>query len=151
MNTVETVAQALLVARRSGMRVDGSALPTPKYREALAIQQVVQGQIGRVVAFKVSRSPDGPPVIAPIPKGRAYSDGGTVPVRDCLGIELEIGFEVIAPPGPNPMSDPPRVFRPRVVLELVDSRLTGAEDNPLLKLADMQINDGIVRPERQLY
>lgn len=144
MNTVKTVAQALLDARRSGLRADGAALPSPDYHEALAIQRIVQGQIGEVAAFKVARNPDGPPVIAPIPAGRTYPDGGLVPVRDHLGIELEIGFEVIAPPGPSPMSDPARVFRPRIVLELVDSRLTGADDDPLLKLADMQINDGLV-------
>src|SRR6056297_3322388 len=45
---------------------------------------------------------------------------------------------------PAPMSDLVRVFRPRVVLELVDTRLTGAGHDPMLKLADMQINDGLV-------
>ena len=41
------------------------------------------------------------------------------------------------PPGSDPMAEPARIFRPCIVLERVDSRLTGAEDNALLKLADM--------------
>jgi len=144
MNTVTTVSQALLDARRGKARVDGAALPSPDYRDALAIQEAVQRQIGRVAAFKVASGPDGQTVIAPIPASRTYRDAARVPVRDSLGVELEIGFEVLAPPGPAPMSDLVRVFRPRVVLELVDTRLTGAGHDPMLKLADMQINDGLV-------
>lgn len=144
MNTVETVTQALLDARNSGLRAEASALPTLDYQQALAIQRAVQAQIGEVSGFKVARSVDGRPVIAPIPVQKTCPSGTSLPVRDQLGIELEIGFEVIALPGPDPMSNPARVFRPLIVLEIVDTRISGAENDPLLKLADMQINDGLV-------
>lgn len=144
MTTVEIVAQALLDARRDGVRADGSVLPSPDYHQALAIQRVVHRQIGPVSGFKVAPRPDGQPVIAPISAARTVRTGVPVRVGDRLGIELEIGFEVIAPPGPDPMAESTQVFRPRIVLELVDNRLIGAEHNALLKLADMQINDGLV-------
>ena len=35
-------------------------------------------------------------------------------------------------------------FRPRVMLELVNARLVGAEGDPMKKLADMQLNEGLV-------
>jgi 2-keto-4-pentenoate hydratase len=126
------------------LRADAAQLPSPNYIEALAIQRTVQDHIGAVSGFKVARRADGPPVIAPIPAQKTYPSGASVPVRDRVGIELEIGFEVIAPPGPDPMSKLVRIFRPRLVLELVDTRLTGAENDALLKLADMQLNEGLV-------
>ncbi|SUZ30653.1 hypothetical protein ROE7235_00379 [Roseibaca ekhonensis] len=144
MSTITTLTQALLDARASGLRADASALPAPDYQQALAVQRAVQAQIGPVGGFKVARRAEGPPVIAPIPAQKTCPNGASLPVRDRLGFELEIGFDVIAPPGPDPMSDPVRVFRPRIVLEIVDTRLSGAEDEALMKLADMQINDGLV-------
>ncbi len=144
MRTIDTLTQALLDARNSGSRADASSLPSPDYQQALAVQRAVQARIGKVSGFKVARRAEGPPVIAPIPAQKTFSSGAALPVRDRLGIELEIGFEVIASPGPDPMQDAAQVFRPRLVLELVDTRLTGAENDPLLKLADMQINDGLV-------
>lgn len=144
MRTIDTLTKALLDARNSGSRADASALPSPDYQQALAVQHAVQKRIGKVSGFKVARRAEGPPVIAPIPAQKTFPSGATLPVRDRLGIELEIGFEVIASPGTDPMSDAARVFRPRMVLELVDTRLTGAENDALLKLTDMQINDGLV-------
>ena len=113
------------------------------------MQHAVQKRIGKVSGFKVVRRAERPPVIAPIPAQMTFPSGTTLPVRDRLGIELEIGFEVIASPGTDPMSDAARVFRPRIVLELVDTRLAGAEKDALLKLTDMQINDGLVLWKRR--
>lgn len=144
MRTIDTLTKALLDSRNSGSRADAYALPSPDYQQALAVQQEVQKRIGKVGGFKVARRAEAPPVIAPIPAQKTFPSGATLPVRDRLGIELEIGFEVIASPGTDPMSDAARVFRPRIVLELVETRLTGAENDALLKLTDMQINDGLV-------
>ena len=57
------------------------------------------------------------------------------------GFQL-IGFELLADPDPAlPVTE---FLRPRVVLELVDTRLTGVEDDPMKKFADRLINDGLV-------
>lgn len=144
MTTVETVSAALIEAHASGRNADARRLPVPGYDEALEIQQRVQPHLGPVGGFKVARQADGPPILAPIPAARRLPSGARIPVRDRMGIELEIGFEVIAPPSGDVMQDPASVFRPRVVLELVETRLDGAEDSPMLKLADMQVNAGLV-------
>ncbi|EPX85685.1 hypothetical protein [Salipiger mucosus] len=144
MTTIDTVAEALIGAHESGTRAEASALPVPDHGEALDIQQRVQARLGDVAGFKVADKGDAPPVIAPIRADLTRPSGARVAVRDRMGVELEIGFEVIAPPGADPMADPARVFRPRVVIELVDTRLEGADEIPMLKLADMQINAGLI-------
>lgn len=144
MSTINTLTAALLQARESGLRADAAGLPVPSYEEALEVQKRVQANLGPVAGFKVARRPEGPPVIAPIDAAKVVESGAGVAVRDMLGIELEIGFEVIETPGADPVAEVARVFRPRIVLELVDSRLDGRDIDPLLKLADMQINDGLV-------
>lgn len=144
MTTITTLTDALLQARESGVRADAHGLPVPDYDEALEIQRRVQAGLGPVAGFKVARRPEGPPVIAPIAAATVVETGARVAVRDRLGIELEIGFEVIDQPGADPMAEVARVFRPRIVLELVDSRLDGTDIDPMLKLADMQVNCGLV-------
>jgi 2-keto-4-pentenoate hydratase len=144
MTDIDDFAEALLRAHRSGRRTDASALVSPDYRQALAIQRHVQAALGPVGGFKVARRPEGPPVIAPIVAERMVLSGAEVAVRDVMGIELEIGFEAMTDPVSGMMDAPQRHFRPRVVLELVDTRLIGAEGDPMMKLADMQINAGLV-------
>lgn len=144
MTTITRFASALLQAHRSGVRADGLALPSPSYAEALAIQSLVQAEVGAVGGFKGARRADGPDVIAPITAAKIREDGAAVPVRDLMGIELEVGFEVIALPEADPLSDPASWLRPRVMLELVDTRLDGVADDPMKKLADGIFNDGLV-------
>ncbi|SIS64633.1 2-keto-4-pentenoate hydratase [Roseivivax lentus] len=149
MGIEKIVAEALLAARLSGTPAEAEALPPVDYEQALGIQRIVQDRLGPVGGFKVARRPEGKPVIAPIPADAIQSGDPqrpvAVPVRDRLGIELEIGFEVVAPPGADPMSEPARVFRPCIALELVASRLRARQEDALLKLADMQMNHGLVR------
>ena len=144
MTMTDTFAEALIAARRTGLRADAGALASPDYDAALQIQRRVQAQIGAVGGFKVGARPEGPPTLAPIPAARILPSGAEVTVRDRMGIELEIGFELIAEPGEDPMRDPAAVFRPRIVLELVDTRLNGGNDDPMMKLADMLLNDGLI-------
>lgn len=144
MTIVDDFSRALIEAHRSRCRAEASSLPSPDYAQALEIQRRVQTHLGPVGGFKVARRSEGAPVIAPIPAGLVRPSGADVPVRDIMGIELEIGFELIAAPAPAMLRDPAAFFQPRAVLELVDTRLIGAGDDPLMKLADMQINDGLI-------
>ncbi|KAA8610242.1 hydratase [Salipiger aestuarii] len=146
MGMIETVTAAFLDARQRKTRIDAATVPTPDYDAALEIQSRVQRRLGPVSGFKVGARPEGAPSMAPILSAQTWQSGARVPVRDTMGIELEIGFEVIAAPNtvPDAAADPLRCFRPRIVLELVDSRLSGAEDDALLKLADMQMNEGVI-------
>lgn len=144
MTTVETFSTALVEAHRTGRRADASKLPEPDYDQALEIQRRVKAHLGPVAGFKVARRSDGPPVIAPIRANRTLASGTPVAVRDRIGIELEIGFELISEPAADMVTNPATFFLPRIVLELVDTRLDGAEDAPMMKLADMQINDGLI-------
>ncbi|EBA09567.1 hypothetical protein [Sagittula stellata] len=143
MTTTEAYAAALIQAHASRQRADATALPAPTYDEALAIQSRVMPTLGAVSGFKVADRVDGPPVIAPIPASRTLATGAVVPVIDLLGIELEIGFECLTD-GAADLKTPAQYFRPRIVLELVDTRLTGRELDPMTKLADMQINAGLI-------
>lgn len=145
MTITQTLATALISAHQTGTRAEASTLPQPDFATALAVHEIVQAALGPVCGFKVAARPDGPPVIAPIPASRSFVSGGAVAVEDTLGIEMEIGFELIAPPADDMMSRPQDFFRPLLVLELVDTRVTGDGANaPLMKLADMQINAGLV-------
>lgn len=144
MTDTDRIADILLTARRSGRRADGSALPSPDYDQALKIQSLVQAELGPVGAFKVGQRPEGPPVIAPISRDDIRPSGADVPVIDRMGIELEIGFEALTDPEGGLPDRPEAHFRPVLVIELVDSRLTGREDDALMKLADMQINAGLI-------
>ncbi|MBP0483535.1 hydratase [Sagittula salina] len=116
----------------------------PTYAEALEIQTRVMAHLGSVGGFKVGPLFPGEPVIAPIPLRQVFVSGAEVPARDPLGIELEMGFELMRPPAPEMRSAPQDFFRPRIVLELVDRRLPGDGHDPLVKLADMQLNAGLV-------
>ncbi|MGQ7846237.1 hypothetical protein ACUNV4_17265 [Granulosicoccus sp. 3-233] len=138
------ISQALIEARRLGRRTDISQLPTPDYAEALEIQQRVQSTLGPVGGFKVARRAEGAPIMAPISTSRVLPSGADVHTDDRLGIELEIGFELISDTVPDNIASPNQHFRPRIVLELVDTRLEGAESDPMMKLADMQLNAGLV-------
>lgn len=144
MTTITRFASTLLQAHRSGVRADGLALPSPSYAQALAIQSLVQAELGDIGGFKGARQADGPDVIAPIAAAKIRADGAGIPVRDRMGIELEVGFEVIAVPDADPLKNPASWLRPRIMLELVDTRLDGVADDPMKKLADGIFNDGLV-------
>ncbi|WP_417672420.1 hydratase [Pseudodonghicola sp.] len=115
--------------------------------EILDIQSRVMAALGDVAGFKVGHQPDGPPIIAPIPARYRVANHGSRVVRDRLGIELEVGFELLRPlPGGHLPEDIQNYLRPCVALELVDTRIEGAlADDPDYKFADFQINAGLVK------
>ena len=144
MTSTIDIAQALIGAHRARGRIDARRFPSLDYRAALDIQQQVQASLGPVGGFKVARRPEGPPVIAPIDAGHVLPSGSDVPVIDSLGVELEIGFQLVGE-APGRLDDNSRhTFVPRLVLELVDTRLEGEGHDPMLKLADNQINAGLI-------
>jgi 2-keto-4-pentenoate hydratase len=135
----------LIEAQRAGTRFtpDGG-LPASR-DEALRVQAGVCAALGRAGGFKVARTPAGEVIFAPILAERIVRDGAEVPVRDRIGIELEVGFELLVPLDPQWRQAPQDYLRPRVVVELIDTRVEGPEaDAPLVKLADMQVNHGLV-------
>ncbi|TCS59715.1 2-keto-4-pentenoate hydratase [Primorskyibacter sedentarius] len=132
--------KSLTTARASGVPVaPPEGIPT--YQEALAIQSQVQETLGEVAGFKLGPGPNGNPVLGPIPVARVFDSGAPIPSPDMAGVELEIAFELMRPLGDGPLHS---VFRPRLVMELVDCRLVGDDLEPTQKLADMQSNDGLV-------
>ncbi|MCJ7874477.1 hydratase [Phaeobacter sp. J2-8] len=141
MSSTDHFATALIDARRTGDRVTPAF--EPNYTEALEIQAKVQNAIGEVSGFKVARQEDGPPIMAPIPANATIEPGTSVTTRDQMGIELEIGFELIADYTADALTRPQDFFRPRVMIELVDTRMSGVLA-PMQKLADMQLNCGLV-------
>lgn len=145
MRDIDDLATGLIAAHREHRRIEPplTSLTRP---EILALQARVSAALGPVAGFKVGRDPDGPPILAPIPACYGVANGGRRPVRDRLGVELEVGFEVIrALPSAALPARPQEYFRPRVVLELCDSRMSGDfMDRPDLKFADLQLNAGLV-------
>ncbi|TDE36196.1 hydratase [Antarcticimicrobium sediminis] len=137
---IETYVRSLTTARRTGLPVTPPQI-LPDYDEALAIQTRVQATLGPVAGFKVGPRPEGPPLLAPLPAARVFASGAEIPSPDSTGVELEIGFEVMQAPGDAPLH---QLFRPRLVMELVDTRFGGDDLEPLQKTADMILNDGLV-------
>ena len=145
MMNLDGLAAALIDAHFTGSRF-AADLPPLSQADIRAVQARVSAALGPVAGFKTGRAADGTPTFATIAARYLVADGGTRTVRDRLGIELELGFEIIAPiPRGGLPAHPERHARPCVVLELVDTRLTGTEaERPDLKLADFQINAGLV-------
>ncbi len=122
------------------------AVSTLSRAEILTVQSIVSTALGPVAGFKVSAVPEGPPILAPIQARYIVANCGTRAVPERLGIELEVGFELVEPlPSASLPARPEKYFRPCVVLELVETRLSGeAAERPDLKFADFQINAGLV-------
>lgn len=148
MTTPDALAADMIDAHRNGTRFEPQPVDLTR-AGILAVQSAVMDSLGDVAGFKVGRSADGPPLMAPIPARYEVDNGAGRRVKDKLGIELEIGFEVLAPlDEPRLPEDLAAHFRPIVALELVDTRLDGplAQD-PRFKFADLQINAGLVKGE----
>ncbi|MBE3638356.1 hydratase [Mangrovicoccus algicola] len=145
MTELSPLAAALAAAHLDGTRIAPAAAPAD-FAEALSVQAEVSRQLGPVGGFKVAQRPGQAPIMAPIRAERILASGAVVPVADRLGIELEVAFEILTPLPPEAtIQELAAHIRPRPAIELVDTRLEGplAED-PLAKLADMQINAGLV-------
>ncbi|WP_372836963.1 2-keto-4-pentenoate hydratase [Puniceibacterium confluentis] len=146
-----SLIDAMLEARRSGRPVDARGYTGAAFseRDAYAVQAGIVAACGPVGGFKVANKPDAPRIMAPILAADVMTHPAelVVPAGEPIGIELEIGFRVDAPLPPRDAPD----RRLRVaecisalpVIEVVRTRFNG-EASPLLKLADNQINGGLV-------
>lgn len=149
MNHLDAFANALIRAHQSGTRCapDGPAPATPA--EAYFVQTRVVTALGPVAGFKTALKPGQAPIMAPIATRSVFAAGATVPMGDKMGIELEVGWKIIAPLPVASASDLDaklsRCVLPVPVIELVDTRLRGpVAQDPIAKLADFQINHGLI-------
>ncbi len=149
-----TVIEMLRAAHKGGPKLTAADLAGAITDEAAAyrIQQAVTGSLGAVGGFKIGRaSPDAPCVMAPILAERIrYSPAQYSRAEmDLVGIELEVAFHVDRqlpdPADPRFADEARRCISPAAVIEMVDTRLADHESaDPLWKLADNQINAGLV-------
>lgn len=154
----EAVAIDLLrAAHQSGRKLTGADLENAVVNlgAAYRIQEAVTRALGPVGAFKTGRkTADETPIMAPILADRVRRS----PARfsrselDLVGIELEVAFRVdraLPDPADADFADRARgCVSPVVAIEVVDSRLVDHESaHPLWKLADNQINAGLVYGE----
>ncbi len=148
-DAVETLIAALIAARARRRR----AAPPASLRDAAEAYRVQAGVVAgaAIAGFKTARKPDGPQIMAPILAADVRASGARVASAfgGPLGVELEVGLRIDAP---LPPADAPdfaeravACVRPVAVIEIVDTRLAGDRAAaPLLKLADNQINAGLV-------
>ncbi len=152
-SSIETLAELLIEARRTGVRIPRSRVEglTMDEIEALAVQKLVAGSVGPVSAYKTGRkAPGDRPSAAPIFATHVRPSGSVFWTRElgACGIELEIAFRVDRPlpaPGPGFETALRGCVSPLPAIELVDGRIEGFLDLPPgLKLADNQMNGGFI-------
>ena len=148
-------AELLLRARRTGAALDDATLfhAFGGIEDVYAVQERVAAGVGPVGAWKVgAASPEAEPFRAPIFRADLFdSPARPAPGRFRLfGIETEIAYRLARdlPARDEPYSAQEALSACDVmmpVIEIVDSRLaSGAEADPDWKLADNQINGGLV-------
>ena len=145
MTDISGLAADFIEAHRTGARIVPAATALSR-SDILAVQSAVSAALGPVAGFKIGAVPGALPIFAPIQRRYCLANGGTREVRDRLGVELEVGFELIRPlPSMTLPARPQDHFRPMIALELVDTRLSDeVRDIPDLKFLDFQINAGLV-------
>ncbi|NRG17932.1 2-keto-4-pentenoate hydratase [Rhizobiales bacterium] len=146
------LASHLIAARERGRPLAAwRGYETLTADDAYCVQSIVTESYGPAGGFKVACKPDQPNIMAPILTSDILFSPAvlTAPGEENIGMELEIGFRLLAPPPPVDIPDFTDRLRECVevvpVIEIVRSRLSGHESAPaLLKLADNQINGGLV-------
>lgn len=143
---LDAFAEALIEAHRTGSRFAPSGAVPKDRRDAYAIQSRVAEALGPVGGFKTAHKPGERSIMAPIFADDLVPSGGAVPVAAEIGVELEVGFRVVAPIPAEPSDDDlRRCLEPVAVIELVATRIDGAlAEDPVVKLADNQANFGLV-------
>ena len=146
---VDFWADGIVRARQRSASFAPTGPKPTELADAYYIQSAVAAQMGAVGGFKTARKGDAPPIMAPIFAADIVPSGADVAVVGLLGIELEVGFEIIGDCPANMaslgVSDLAQLLRPVAVIELVDTRVTGpSADDQIVKLADNQINAGLV-------
>ncbi|MDX1542033.1 MAG: fumarylacetoacetate hydrolase family protein [Geminicoccaceae bacterium] len=152
---IRQAVDLLLRARRTGALLPDEALchVLGTVEDVYAVQDLVAAEVGTVGAWKVgAASPEAEPVAAPIFEADLFVS----PARPeagrfhRFGIETEIAyrFEHDLPPRAEPYRQDEVMAAASAVLpaiEIVDSRTLACEHlEPLWKLADNQINGGLV-------
>ena len=153
---------ALIEARRTGIRLDAAGGRGALRDEAAAyrVQASVAAWTGEVGGWKTGRrGAGGPQIMAPIPRDVVRASPARFEPGELgpIGIELEIGFHVVAPLPPASAPDFEAQARSCVtvaaMVEVVDARIRDPEGaDPLLKLADNQGGGGLVAgPARERF
>ena len=149
----ERLAARIIAARRGAAPLDPAEFShyPDDIESAYAVQRIVASAVGPVGGFKTARKPSQSQIIAPIFAQDIFHSPATIPAGRCrfLGVELELGFLIRRPLPANAATLPADELRGFVSLapaiEIVDTRLKDpGVDNALLKLADNQINGGLV-------
>ncbi|MFT4783643.1 MAG: 2-keto-4-pentenoate hydratase [Paracoccaceae bacterium] len=148
-SSVDAWVDVLLAARETAHRYDVAISKPAHLEDVYRIQSGVAARVGAVGGFKTARRGDAAPIMAPIFHEQIAASGAQLAVKDLLGIELEVGFEILrdcpADVASLPAAELVSILRPVAVIELVDTRIRGPlVDDPFIKLADNQINAGLV-------
>ena len=148
---ISDFAKRLIAAREGAPKIfileDDSPL---EIGEAYEIQAMVAQCHGPAGGFKVARKPDQPLIMAPIFQRDIQVSPArwSAPDEASIGVELEIGFRILSP---LPSLDEP-AYTDRLkecvalvpAIEIVLSRLADADAAAMYKLADNQINGGLI-------
>jgi 2-keto-4-pentenoate hydratase len=153
--TMDRIARLFLEARRAGgplvVPEPGGALA--EAADAYVVQERVVRELGPVGAWKVgAASPTAEPLRAPILAATIHASPVTLPASGfhLIGIEAEIAYRLGADLLPRERPYAPEEVAAAIegmlpAIELVDTRLADHETAPpLWKLADNQINGGLV-------
>ncbi len=159
VHDIEAAAGLLLTARRERRPIPADRLermPIASRAEAYAIQEAVASALGPVGAWKVGApSPEAEPARAPILAEAIHASPARLPAAAFhhIGIEVEIAYRLgrDLPPREAPYDRTEVEAAIEAILptvEIVDTRLADPEAmGPLWKLADNQLNGGLVLGE----
>lgn len=149
---IETAAEILAAARRSGTQIDGLPVTPSSVAESHAIQDRVAVLVGEPIgAFKAGAPPDGEPTRGLIEARMVRSSPAHMAVAEAphLGVEGETAFRFIrdcpARREPYTREEIARAVTVLPVIEIVSSRFREPLSRPKLEqLADCGINAGLV-------
>ena len=148
---VDALVDLLAAARRGGPKVPLEAGRGLSREQAFDVQSRLVAAFGPVGGYKVACPPDAPIVIAPIFASDIASSPAefAFPSGERVGVELEFAYRLIAPlpslEAPDFADDLRACVELLPAIELVHSRLEDpSAADPILKMADNQINGGLV-------
>jgi len=144
------LADALIAARNGGALIE--TLMTPPPDDWAAVQAAVMPMTGPAGGFKAGAAETvEATTFAPIPASAIRASGSIIPAGGSrlYGVELEIGFTLLAEPPALDAPDFDTALAARLAMvpaiEIVESRLDDhINAHPLLKLADCSANQGLV-------
>ncbi|WP_428649644.1 hypothetical protein [Roseibium sp.] len=155
---VEQLINVLAGARSGGPMADASLERNGavSLEEAYIVQEAMAERFGPAGAFKVACKPGQPVIMAPIYASDIRPSGASfpTPAGDLVGVELEIGFRILKPlPAPGSADFRQKLRDSVALVPVIEVVLTRLEDpntvSPMLRLADNQLNGGlVVGPER---